>query len=577
MVIRMQRSVIRISLSILLLGISFLPAEPIMRAGQIYRPASGRNGAVAAAEPHAAQAGLDVLKAGGNAVDSAVTVGFCLAVTLPRAGNIGGGGFLLYHGADTEETYALDYRETAPASAHRDMFLNESGDVVADRSRNSPLASGVPGTVAGLLEAHRRFGTLPLQQLIEPAIRLARQGFPVHEALLEQLRKVESSDRFNPVARCTYLGPDDTTPELGDIFRQPELANTLERIALHGRDGFYTGPVAEDIVDSLSEMGGFMTLGDLANYKPVWRDPVMGDYQGNTIVSMPPPSSGGVHLIQMLNLLENFPLSEWGHNSLKSSHIMIEVMKRAYADRSKYLGDPDFSDVPVGKLISEAYEQSILEKLDLREPTPSTDIRPGTLPIQAESPETTHFSIVDAEGNAVSNTYTMNFSFGSGIMTNNTGILMNNEMDDFSAKPGVPNAYGLIGGEANAVHPGKRPLSSMTPTIVLKDGKVHVVTGSPGGSRIINTVLHVILNLLMFDMNAAEANHAPRFHHQWLPDRVRIERGFPVDTYRMLEELGYEFEKSENIGSAQTIVRDTDGGLSASTDPRRLGGTALVY
>jgi gamma-glutamyltranspeptidase/glutathione hydrolase len=577
MVNRMQRSVIRISLSILLLGISFLPAEPIMRAGQIYRPASGRNGAVAAAEPHAAQAGLDVLKAGGNAVDSAVTVGFCLAVTLPRAGNIGGGGFLLYHGADTEETYALDYRETAPASAHRDMFLNESGDVVADRSRNSPLASGVPGTVAGLLEAHRRFGTLPLQQLIEPAIRLTRQGFPVHEALLEQLRKVESSDRFNPVARRTYLGRDDKAPDLGEIFRQPELANTLERIALHGRDGFYTGPVAEDIVDSLSEMGGCMTLGDLANYKPVWRDPVIGEYQGNTIVSMPPPSSGGVHLIQMLNLLENFPLSEWGHNSLKSSHIMIEVMKRAYADRSKYLGDPDFSDVPVGKLISDAYEQSILEKLDLREPTPSTDIRPGTLPIQAESPETTHFSIVDAEGNAVSNTYTMNFSFGSGIMTNNTGILMNNEMDDFSAKPGVPNAYGLVGGEANAVHPGKRPLSSMTPTIVLKDGKVHVVTGSPGGSRIINTVLHVILNLLTFDMNAAEANHAQRFHHQWFPDKVRIERGFPVDTLRMLKELGYGFEKSENIGSAQTIVRDTDGGLSASADPRRLGGTALVY
>lgn len=573
----MHRGIIRISLPILLLGPFFLPAEPIMRAGQIYAPASGHNGAVVAAEPHAARAGLEVLQAGGNAVDSAVTVGFCLAVTLPRAGNIGGGGFLLFHGTNEGKTFALDYRETAPAAAHRDMFLNENGAVVEDRSLNSPLASGIPGTVAGLLEAHRRFGSLPLGELIEPAIRLARDGFPVHEALLEQLQEVESSQRIKAVARRTYLGPDDRPPELGEIFRQPELASTLERIALHGRDGFYKGPVAGDIVESLSILGGCMTLEDLANYKPVWRDPVVGEYQGHTIVSMPPPSSGGVHLIQMLNLLENFPLSEWGHNSLKSSHIMVEVMKRAYADRSEYLGDPDFTDVPIRELLSEAYEQSVLMELDLRVPTPSTDIRPGTLPLPSECPETSHFSIIDAEGNAVSNTYTLNLSFGSGIMTEKTGILMNNEMDDFSAKPGVPNAYGLIGGEANAVQPGKRPLSSMTPTIVLKDGKVRIVTGSPGGSRIINTVLHVILNLLTFDMNAVEANHAPRFHHQWLPDKVRIERDFPVETLRVMKELGYAFEKNLNIGSAQTIVRDADGGLSASSDPRRLGGTALVY
>lgn len=557
----------------LLPGLS--PGQPIHRGEAIFRPVEASSAMVAAAERHAAEAGLAVLQGGGNAVDAAVTTGFTLAVTLPRAGNLGGGGFMVIHDAESGETLALDYRETAPAAAERDMFLDENGEPDPRLSRDSALAVGVPGTVAGLLAAHERFGTRPLADLMAPAIKLARDGFTIDSVLAESLAEVRKSGRLNEAAYRVLLGSPESPLREGSLLVQPDLAATLEGIAESGRGGFYTGPVAASIVKTLSLAGSGMTLGDLAAYKPAWRQPVTGAYHGYRVYSMPPPSSGGVHLIQMLKLLENFPMESWGHNSGQGTHIMVEVMKRAYADRSRHLGDPDFAPVPVEELLSEAYEQEILALINSMTPTASIDIQPGE-PVPPESPQTTHFSIIDKAGNAVANTTTLNFSYGSGIMAAGTGVLLNNEMDDFSAKPGSPNAYGLVGGEANAVEPGKRMLSSMTPTILLKDGQVFMVTGSPGGSRIITTVLQVVMNVVDFEMNAAEANYAPRFHHQWLPDVLYVERGFPSDAIRSLRLLGYTVKTSGTIGATNTIIRRNNR-LEGASDPRRPGGIALGY
>jgi gamma-glutamyltranspeptidase/glutathione hydrolase len=572
------------SVMLLLAGGMGLPAQ----SNAIFRPVEAENGMVVAADRLAAEAGLEVLKGGGNAVDAAVTVGFSLAVTLPRAGNIGGGGFMLIHEHETLETHALDYRETAPAASSRDMFLDESGEADPRLSLESPLSAGVPGTVAGLLAAHERFGSLPLEQLMAPAIRLAREGFPVARFLSDSLIEAKSAGKFNDAALAVFCDQSGEPWKAGDLLKQPDLAASLERILADGRDGFYEGPTARAIVETLAEGGGLLTLEDLASYEPVWRKPVSGTYKDYTIYSMPPPSSGGLHLIQMLHLAENFPLPSWGQNSGQSTHILIEIMKRAYADRSEYLGDPDFHDVPVEELLSESYEQLIRERVNSMNPTASSEIEPGELPGRQSAPafsiqiqplegtETTHFSIVDSFGNAVSNTYTLNLSFGSGIMASGTGILLNNEMDDFSAKPGAPNVYGLVGGEANAVAPRKRMLSSMTPTIALKNEEVAIVTGSRGGSRIITTVLQVLLNVMEFDMNAAEATYAPRFHHQWLPDTLYLERGFPSDAFNSLRYMGYRIDGSGIIGTTQTIVRQ-DGRLTGATDPRHTGGAALGY
>lgn len=550
-------------------------AAPILRGDVIFRPVTAQSGMVVAAERHAAEAGLAVLEEGGNAVDAAVTMGFTLAVTLPRAGNIGGGGFMIVHLAESGQTLALDYRETAPAAAFRDMFLADDGEPDPALSRDSPLASGVPGTVAGLIAAHERFGTIPLKELMAPAIRLARDGFVIGQGLERSLIEAGRDGRLKQTAKSVFFKESGEPYRAGERLLQPHLADSLERIANNGHAGFYTGPTAEAIVKTLAGDGGLMTLEDLAGYEPVWREPVTGSYRDFDIFSMPPPSSGGVHLIQMLNLIEHFPLSTWGPNSGQGTHIMAEIMKRAYADRSEHLGDPDFAAVPVAELLSEDYELKILDRINSMTATASVDIKPGK-PVPPESPETTHFSIIDAEGNAVSNTYTLNFSYGSGIMAEGTGILLNNEMDDFSAKPGTANAYGLIGGEKNAVEPRKRMLSSMTPTIVLEDGKVRIVTGSPGGSRIITTVLQVLINVMEFDLNAAEATYAPRFHHQWLPDTLFVERGFPSDALRALRLLGYTLETDGTIGSAQTIVVQ-NGLLTGASDPRRDGGTVLGY
>lgn len=549
---------------------------PIIRNNSIFHPVEGTQGMVVAAERHAAQVGLDVLREGGNAVDAAVATGFALAVTLPRAGNLGGGGFMLIHDADSGQTYALDYRETAPASATRDMFLDPAGQADAELSRYSVHAVGVPGTVAGLLEAHRRFGSLPLYRLLSPAVKLAREGFPVTPALAHGLAVMERSGRFNAAASKVFLNDNGQALAVGDILRQADLAESLERVRELGRVGFYKGRTAERIVAELQQGGSGMTLDDLVEYEPVWRDPISGTYRGYEILSMPPPSSGGLHLVQMLQIMEAFPLAEWGHNAARTIHLLAETMKRAYADRSEYLGDPDFVEVPVEAILSPGYRDMLISEINEQKPTPSASIGPGDLP-PPESPETTHFSIVDGDGNAVSNTYTLNFSFGSGIMAEGTGILLNNEMDDFSAKPGVPNAFGLIGGQANAIEPRKRMLSSMSPTLILKDGTVRGVTGSPGGSRIITTVLQVILNVVEFGLNAAEAVNAPRVHHQWLPDTLYIERGFPTDTRQRLHDMGYRLETDGTIGRAHTILRDPTGRLFGAADPRATDAAALAF
>ncbi|MGC9452219.1 MAG: gamma-glutamyltransferase [Oceanipulchritudo sp.] len=573
----------------------FMSAELGAQPNAILRPVEARNAMVVAEEQRAAEAGLAVLRDGGNAVDAAVTVGFTLAVTMPNAGNIGGGGFMLIHDHAKLQNHALDYRETAPAAATRNMFLDETGEADPGLSRDSPLSVGVPGTVAGLLAAHERFGTVPLPELMAPAIRLAREGFAMDADLRAILQKAGGEGRLDEATRGVFFKENGEPHAVGEKLVQEDLARSLERIAESGRAGFYDGKTARSIVETLAENGGRMTLEDLAGYQPVWREPVSGTYREYTIHSMPPPSSGGLHLIQMLRLAENFPLKVWGQNSGQGTHILIEIMKRAYADRSQYLGDPDFHDVPVEEILSETYEQRILPRINSMNPTASADILPGELPnvdrsgeapyaveIEApripprESPETTHFSIVDAAGNAVANTYTLNLNFGSGIMAKGTGILLNNEMDDFSAKPGTPNAYGLIGGQANAVEPRKRMLSSMTPTIVLRDDEVHIVTGSPGGSRIITTVLQILLNIMEFDMNAAEATCAPRFHHQWLPDTLWLERGFPSDAFHSLRHLGYRIKTGETLGSAQTILRENET-LTGATDPRRPRGAATGY
>jgi gamma-glutamyltranspeptidase/glutathione hydrolase len=496
---------------------------------------------------------------------------------LPTAGNLGGGGFLVYHDAASGQSYALDFREVAPSAAFRDMFLDESGEADAELSRHSPLAIGVPGSVAGLLEAHGRFGSKLIEEILAPAIRLAREGFILEKPFEKTLAIAKAVERLDATAREVFHDADGHPLKAGDRLIQADLAESLERIAREGRDGFYKGETAKGIVASMAEAGGLITMEDLAGYQPVWREPMQGSYLGHTILSMPPPSSGGIHLIQMLNLLENFPLRQWGHNSSQTVHVMAEIMKRAYADRSEYLGDPDFTEVPGKKLISEAYEQFLLEQLNPMTPTPSSRIRPGPVKEIHESDETTHLSVVDEAGNGLSMTTTLNLTFGSGIMARGTGVLLNNEMDDFSAKPGQPNAFDLIGGDANAVEPGKRPLSSMTPTIILKDGEVRIVTGSPGGSRIITTVLQVVLNLLVFDLSVAEANHVPRFHHQWQPDILYIERMFPSDTGATLKSMGYDVQSSYTIGSAHTIVREPGKSVSASADPRRPGSTALAY
>ncbi|WP_404948410.1 gamma-glutamyltransferase [Shewanella sp. SR44-3] len=566
-----------IGLSLSALSVATVSANDVSIYSQMAtaQPVWAKHGMVASQEALASRIGVDILKQGGNAVDAAVAVGFALAVTLPRAGNIGGGGFMLVHLAKENKTIAIDYRETAPNKAHKDIFLDEQGNAVDKLSREHGLAVGVPGTVMGMELALTKYGTMSLKQVMAPAIKLAAEGFSVTSDLADSLAGVKSRIAQWPSSIKIFYKADGSNLAFNDILKQPELAHSLSLIAKLGSKGFYQGETAQKIVAAVKDAGGVMTLEDLANYKVVEREPVRGQYRGYEVVSMPAPSSGGIHIIEMLNVLEHFPIDKFGHNTAQTIHVMAETMKYAYADRSEYLGDPDFVTVPTAALLSRDYAASIAKKIAINKATPSSEIKPGLL-APYESTQTTHYSVVDKFGNAVSNTYTLNFSYGSGLVAAGTGILLNNEMDDFSVKPGSPNGYGLIGGDANAVEGNKRPLSSMSPTIVMKDGKPFIVTGSPGGSRIINITLQVIMNVIDHQLNIAEASAAARVHHQWQPDELLVERSLNADTVSLLEAKGHNVKVQQSIGSTQSIVV-RDNGIMGASDPRRAGSEAVGY
>jgi gamma-glutamyltranspeptidase/glutathione hydrolase len=550
---------------------------PIIADQYRQQPVIAAHGMVVTQEAQASRIGVDILKKGGNAVDAAVAVGFALAVTLPRAGNIGGGGFMLVHLAKDKQTHAVDYRETAPASATRDMFLDTQGNADTKKSRDSGLAVGVPGTVAGLELAFRTYGSgkVNWSDVLAPAIALAKQGIVVEEDLADSLPQAQKRLSQYPSSAKLFLKPDLTPLSQGERLIQSDLAHTLELIAAQGSAGFYRGEVAQKLTKAVSAAGGGMTADDLASYQPIIRKPVTGTYQGLQIASMPPPSSGGVHVIQILNMLEALNLPQSVAPDADRLHLFTEAMKIAYADRSEYLGDPDFVKVPVAALTSKRYAQARTKDIDPAKARPTREIKPGQLP-PYESDQTTHYSIIDSEGNAVANTYTLNFSYGLGLVAEGTGVMLNNELDDFAAKAGVPNAFGLVGGEANAPGPRKRPLSSMSPTILLDQGRVVLVTGSPGGSRIISTVLNVVTNIVDHKMGVMEAVSAPRLHHQWLPDELRIERGFSPDTLKLLEAKGHKLVVGAASGSAHTILV-TSRGLEGAADQRQRGTLASGY
>ncbi|MEM8496612.1 MAG: gamma-glutamyltransferase [Pseudomonadota bacterium] len=541
----------------------------IIRYDSIHRPAHATDGMVVSQRHSASQVGADILRQGGNAVDAAVAVGFALAVVLPRAGNIGGGGFMMIHLAETGKTISIDYRETAPSAAHTDVYLSSNGDVDDSAHRQGHSSVAVPGTVAGLTLALEKYGTMPLATVMAPAIALARDGFVMdYDTASAIATRVEMLQR-QAYAKKTFFNPDGSVIPQGQLFKQAELADSLSLIAREGQSAFYQGEIAKKIVAEMQRNNGLITLEDLRAYRPVQREPVRGTYRGYDIVSMPPPSSGGAHVIQMLNVLEQFPISEMGSNSADYLHVLAATMKRAYADRSKHLGDPDFYSVPISWLTSKQYAKQLASQIHPQKVMSSADIAPGE-PAPYESVDTTHFSVMDKHGNAVSNTYTLNFSFGSGIVVPGAGFLLNNEMADFSAKAGVAYAFGLLGGTANSIEPGKRPLSAMTPTIVLKEGKPWLVTGSPGGSRIISTVLQQIINVIDHKMNVASATHAARVHHQWFPDEIEFEAAVNPDAQQRLRELGYSLKPSGTMGSLQSIMWH-DGAYYGSSDPRRPG------
>ena len=539
----------------------------IARYESRYHPVYDTEGMVASQNAVASRIGAQVLADGGNAIDAAVAVGFALAVTLPRAGNIGGGGFLLAYIEEEERSIAIDYREMAPPTATRDMYLDENGDADPAKSRFGHQASAVPGTVAGLWLAHSEYGKLPWERLLMPAIGLARDGILVSWDLSTNLQRRHERLSTNDATRQYYYKPGGETYEPGERLIQSDLANSLELIATNGPDAFYKGEIAELIVADMEANGGLIDREALANYKPAMREPITGTYRGYDIVSMPPSSSGGIHIIQMLNILEHFPVAEMGVGSADSIHLLTEVSRRAFADRSEHLGDMDFYDVPIDWLTSKEYAGAVAANIDMKRATPSSEIKPGVAPIP-ESEDTTQYSIMDKFGNAVSNTYTLNFSYGSGISVPGAGFLMNNEMDDFVSKPGVPNAFGLLGGEANSIRGNKRPLSSMTPTLVFKDGSPYIATGSPGGSRIITTVLQMLVNVMDHNMNIADAASAPRMHHQWYPDQLRLESGISPDTVQILQSRGHEVASARALGSLQTVAWK-DGVFMGHSDPRR--------
>ena len=521
-------------------------------------------GMVVSANPIASKVGLDILKKGGNAVDAAVAVQFALAVVYPNAGNIGGGGFMVYRSA-SGQTSTLDYREKAPASSSRDMYLDSTGNAITDKSLFGHLAAGVPGSVDGMVKAHQKYGKLSWAEVVQPSINLARSGFAITEKQANELNQNAAAfAKFNP-GKGYFLKSKWLTD---DPLVQEDLAKTLELIRDKGREGFYAGSVADLIVAEMQSGAGLITKKDLADYQSVWREAITGNYKEYRIITMPPPSSGGIALIQLLKSIERYPLKRWGFNSDSTVQLMVEAERRVYADRAAYLGDPDFFKVPQQQLLSSSYTLSRMKNFNWNQATASNLINEGDL-APKESEETTHFSIVDLEGNAVSITTTLNGSYGSKVVVKGAGFLLNNEMDDFSVKPGTPNMYGLVGGEANAIAPGKRMLSSMTPAILEKNGKLFMVVGTPGGSTIITSVFQTIVNVVEFDKSMQAAVNARKFHHQWLPDEVFVEKDALDNlTKSKLQSKGYKLTEREDIGRVDAILKTKWGYYQGGSDPR---------
>jgi gamma-glutamyltranspeptidase/glutathione hydrolase len=520
---------------------------------------------VVSAHPLASEAGIEILQKGGNAIDAAVAVQFALAVVYPNAGNIGGGGFLVYR-SQKGETAALDYRETAPAKAHRSMYLGEKGDPITDKSLYGELAAGIPGTVAGMVEAHRKHGKLRWEEVIRPAIILAKKGFALTDKQIEELNNNRNYfTKYNPNGSPFVK---DSIWKHGDILKQPDLAATLQLISKKGNKGFYRGKVAHLIVKQMQGSNGIISLADLKSYKSIWRKPVTGTYKNFKVISMPPPSSGGIALLTLMQAVEKYPLNSWGFQQDSTIQLIVEAERRVYADRAEYLGDPDFVKVPQKSLLDPNYIKQRMADIDFSHATPSEKIKPGDL-AHYESEQTTHYCVVDKDRNAVSVTTTLNGSYGSKVFVAGAGFLLNNEMDDFSVKPGVPNQYGLVGAEANAIQPRKRMLSSMTPTILEKEGKFYMAVGSPGGSTIITSVFQALINHIEFGFDAQESVGMPRFHHQWLPDEIQAEDGaIPENTRGNLKTKGYEITSRKPYGRVEAIIQKADGTLEGGADPR---------
>ncbi|CAM3843356.1 gamma-glutamyltransferase [Sphingobacterium prati] len=551
----------------LITGFLFTSCSTTRRQLGAYKtnPDTFNKAAVVTAHPLASEVGVMILKKGGNAIDAAVAVQFALAVVYPNAGNIGGGGFMLYRNNQGQYD-ALDFRETAPKKAHRDMYLDAQKNVIPNLSLYSRLASGIPGSVAGMWEAHQKYGKLAWKDLLTPAIDLARKGFEISE---RQAKEFESHKerfvRLNPTGAAIIK---NTTWKTGDLFIQVDLASTIERIANEGRDGFYKGKTADFLVAEMNKDKGIITHEDLTSYRALWRAPIASSYRGHKVVSMPPPSSGGTSLIALLKSVEQFPLQRWGFQTDSAIRVIVEAERHVYANRAKYLGDPDFINVPVQQLVDSTTNAAKLNPFNFRQATLSKNVNADVIP-GYESEQTTHFNIVDEEGNAVSITTTLNDSYGSGVFVNGAGFLLNNEMDDFSIKTGVPNMYGLTGERANEIQPGKRMLSSMTPTILEKNGKLFMVVGTPGGSTIITSVFQTILNVIDFGQNAQSAVSSPRFHHQWLPDHIDVEKDAIDMTLRdKLIKDGYIINPRGNIGRVENILILPNGKLQTGADPR---------
>lgn len=532
--------------------------------------ATGRSAMIASAGEQATRAGLDVFKKGGNAIDAAIAVSFAISVIRPQSTGIGGGGFMLVYSKEHAKTFVFDFRERAPRAAHRDMYV-KNGKVVDKLSVDGPLSAAVPGLVAGLIEVHTRFGTLPLKTLIAPAITLARDGFVIYQDLADALEARKEVIEKNQAMKNIFF-KEGRPLKTGETLVQTDLAKTLTAIAEKGRAGFYSGRVARAIVEDQKKLGGLITLKDLSQYTVKIRSPVKGSYRGHKIISMPPPSSGGTHVIQMLNILEGYDLTTLGFKTPQTIHVLNEAMRQAYADRAHYLGDPDFVDIPIEQLTSKSYAKKIRSLIHPHHARPSNVTNHGFFK-PLESPSTTHMSIVGPKGNVVASTQTINYTFGSCVVTAGTGVILNDEMDDFSALPGVPNAYGLVGGEANAIAPGKTPLSSMSPTIVFKNDKPFLVVGSPGGSKIITGVLQTLLNVIDFKLPLFEAIAHGRIHHQWLPDKLFLEKNaLPITTQNHLQTMGHNVTYSDStFGDIQAIHIQDDGTLIGVSDPRNEG------